>query len=205
MTPTSPLDAIARACRLACSACLLGVRCRYDGATRTAPAPLLDALLRRPIVPLPQALERALLDLFDDARCLGTGHALHFGQIASPFLARGVLPICPELFGGLGCPRPAADFIGGDGEALTQSRARLVDRRGQDVSEAFARGARVALDLIQTNGATCALLKEGSPSCGVHRVQCDGVKIQGRGVAAAILGRTGIETFSEEDIVPPRA
>ncbi len=200
----SPLDAMARAPLLACSACLIGVRCRYDGATRTASQPILDALLCRPLAPLPRGIERAIFDLFDDARCLGEGHALHFDNIAADFLARGVLPICPELFGGLGCPRAAADFIGGDGEALLQSRARLVDRRGQDVSEAFALGARVAFDLIQKAGATCALLKEGSPSCGVHRVQCDGVKIQGQGVTAAILGRAGIEIFSEEEVRPAR-
>lgn len=193
------IEAMERAPALACSACLLGVRCRYDGAAKSAPAALLERLLLRPVDAEVRPSRTRLWRLFEDESGLRDGHRLGFQEIFEVFLPRGVVPICPELFGGLGCPRPPADFSGGDGRALLRKRARLIDRRGADVSDAFLRGARMALAIARAHGLKSALLKEGSPSCGVHRVQCDAVKVQGLGVTAALFEGAGLRLYSEED------
>jgi uncharacterized protein YbbK (DUF523 family) len=46
------------------------------------------------------------------------------------------------------------------------------------------------------------LFKEGSPSCGVRRVDVEGHRTAGRGVTTAMLIRTGIPVISENDPWP---
>lgn len=104
-----------------------------------------------------------------------------------------VVRVCPEVAGGLGVPRPPAEIIDG--------RVRRGD--GRDVTDAFDAGARLALEAAQAQNARVAVLKEGSPSCGPHRINdgsFTGRKIEGRGVTAALLERHGVRVFSEEEI-----
>ncbi len=182
---------------IACSACLLGICCRYDGQSKNAGSGLIEVLLKRPVRPssgpfpvrelFQQAMRRPDVRLPDPAPML------------DEMLARGVHPICPELFGGLSCPRLPADFHGGDGQALLGQNAVLIDRAGRDVSQQFLDGARNTLEALAGFGITLAILKEGSPSCGVRRVQCSGVKIPGEGVTSVLLARAGIRRLTEED------
>jgi uncharacterized protein YbbK (DUF523 family) len=44
------------------------------------------------------------------------------------------------------------------------------------------------------------LLKERSPSCGVHYVYRGGTLVPGQGVTCALLSRNRIQIFSEEEI-----
>ena len=115
-------------------------------------------------------------------------------------VARGeAIPICPEQLGGLPTPRAAADFSGGDGEAVLDGTARIVDRNGKDVTDEFRRGAEESLFVARMTGATAAILKERSPACGCRRVWIDGELSNGKGVTAALLERHGIRIESEED------
>ncbi|HCF56374.1 MAG TPA: DUF523 domain-containing protein [Myxococcales bacterium] len=113
---------------------------------------------------------------------------------------RPVVPICPETAGGLPIPRPPADFVGGDGQAVLDAQARVVSREGTEVTEAYLRGANLALQAARLYGATVALLKESSPSCGTHRVHIEGLKVPGMGVAAAALARAGLVVLSDEEL-----
>jgi uncharacterized protein YbbK (DUF523 family) len=110
------------------------------------------------------------------------------------WLAEGrVVRFCPEVAGGLGVPRPPAEIVGG----------RLLTQAGRDVTDAFEAGARLALECAVAHGVRVAILKEGSPSCGTHRINdgtFSGRKIEGQGVTAALLERHGIHVFSEEEI-----
>lgn len=115
------------------------------------------------------------------------------------------LPLCPEQLGGLGTPRVPAEIRGeGGGEAVIRGAALVVDRDGRDVSDAFLKGARKAVELARATGAARALLSDGSPSCGVTRI-CDGTfggeRVPGQGVTAAALRRLGIEVLPGE--TPP--
>ncbi|MFP3388696.1 DUF523 domain-containing protein [Brevibacillus sp. SIMBA_040] len=111
-----------------------------------------------------------------------------------------VIPVCPEQLGGLPTPRPPAEIIGGDGCDVLDGRARIVDQTGNDVTDEFLAGAQQALKLAKTVGATTAILKENSPSCGssfVYDGSFSGKKVSGVGLTAALFKRNGIEVRSE--------
>jgi uncharacterized protein YbbK (DUF523 family) len=101
-----------------------------------------------------------------------------------------VVPICPEELGGLPTPRTPAHFQGGDGFDVLNGRARVTDLDGNDVTEAFLKGAFAALKKIRENGTATCFLKDRSPSCGVGSLSSDGEPI---GVTAALLMDEGIE------------
>ena len=116
-------------------------------------------------------------------------------------IARGAVAVavCPEELGQLGTPRPAAELRGGDGEAVLSGSARVCRvEDGTDVSEAFVRGARAALQ--RGEGAHLAVLKARSPSCGCGRSWIDGQVRDGDGVFAALLRRRGVQLLTEEDL-----
>ena len=73
----------------------------------------------------------------------------------------------------------------------------------EDVSDEFYRGADLALNICLYLKITKAILKERSPSCGVHSIY-DGTfshkVIPGMGVTAALLKRKGITVYSEDEI-----
>lgn len=104
-----------------------------------------------------------------------------------------LVPVCPEVCGGLSTPRPAAE----------RCAAHVVNVDGDDVTAAYERGAAVAVQLAQATGATRAVLKARSPSCGSSRIY-DGTFSRtlrdGEGVTAAALRAAGIDVVSEEDV-----
>ncbi|MBY6187440.1 DUF523 domain-containing protein [Marinobacter hydrocarbonoclasticus] len=105
-----------------------------------------------------------------------------------------LLPVCPEVEGGLPTPRPPAEC---------QRDGRVKTEAGKDVSAPFYRGARLALALCQRYGITLALLKANSPSCGNERIysgRFDGQLVTGEGVTAALLKQHGIRVFNESQL-----
>jgi uncharacterized protein YbbK (DUF523 family) len=126
--------------------------------------------------------------------CNHRGEAsLHPGVLALNTSAR-LVPVCPEVAGGLPTPRPAA-------ERDRQGRVRTSD--GQDVTELYERGAAQAVALARATGARRAVLKARSPSCGSGQIY-DGshqrVLRPGDGVTAEALRAAGIEVCSEDDL-----
>ncbi|MDN5347962.1 MAG: hypothetical protein PWP65_1526 [Clostridia bacterium] len=111
------------------------------------------------------------------------------------------VPVCPEQLGGLPTPRPPAEIQGGEGRDVLSGRARVKDREGKDVTEAFIRGAMETLKLAQKINARVAILKEKSPSCGSTQIY-DGTftgQLQpGAGVTAALLTGHGLKVYSEK-------
>jgi uncharacterized protein YbbK (DUF523 family) len=53
-----------------------------------------------------------------------------------------VVPVCPEVAGGLRVPRLPAEIAGGDGDDVLEGRARVVTVVGADVTEAYRATAR---------------------------------------------------------------
>jgi uncharacterized protein YbbK (DUF523 family) len=124
-----------------------------------------------------------------------------------------LVPVCPEVLGGLPTPRAAAELVGGDGAGVLAGTpgARVVNIDGEDVTAAYRRGAEAAATIARSVGATRAVLKARSPSCGSSAVY-DGTfsrrLVPGRGVTAAALAAAGLEVGSEEDAAaaaPPTA
>ncbi|MFG0632322.1 DUF523 domain-containing protein [Pseudomonas sp. xss_2] len=114
-----------------------------------------------------------------------------------------VVPLCPEVAGGLPTPRPPAEISGGQGAQVLAGQARVIAVSGEDVSEAFLAGAQLALAVVRRHGIRVAVLKSGSPSCG-NRLTYDGsfsgVKVPGEGVTTALLRREGVLVFSELEL-----
>ncbi len=113
-----------------------------------------------------------------------------------------VVPVCPEVAGGLGVPRPPAEIVGGDGDNVLDGHARVMTVAGEDVTEAYLRGAECALVVVRRYGITTAILKQHSPSCGstcVYDGTHSGRLRAGQGVTAALLRRHGVTIWSEEN------
>lgn len=115
------------------------------------------------------------------------------------------VPACPEQLGGLPTPRPPAEIQQGcDGFTVLDGRARVLRQNGEDVTEAFIRGAQEMLKLAQACRPELVILKERSPSCGVNAIYdgnfC-GRTIPGIGVAAALLKRHGLQVLSDEQFL----
>ncbi len=105
-----------------------------------------------------------------------------------PFVA-----LCPEVIGGLETPRVPAEIL----------KDRVITCTGEDVTDAFERGARETLEIARRVGAQGVLLKEGSPSCGVHRRydgSFSGRSVAGHGRTTALLMESGLRVISEEDL-----
>jgi uncharacterized protein YbbK (DUF523 family) len=106
--------------------------------------------------------------------------------------------VCPEMLGGLSCPRLPAEIL----------RGRVVDREGTDVTEEFEIGAHLALEKVLEKAEQldepieAAILKARSPSCGKDEIY-DGSFTKtlrsGDGIFAALLKEKNIKIITEED------
>lgn len=101
-----------------------------------------------------------------------------------------LIPVCPEVMGGLPIPREPSEIVGD----------RVLSRTGKDVTAEYRCGAERTLSLARKFGCRAALLKEKSPSCGtgtIHNGKFDGGLIDGYGIAARLLRENGIAVFGE--------
>jgi uncharacterized protein YbbK (DUF523 family) len=108
-----------------------------------------------------------------------------------------LVPLCPEVTGGLATPRPAAEI------AVTPEGRRVLTAAGADVTGAFERGADAATRACATHGIRIAILKDGSPSCGSRSIydgSFSGRQVDGEGVTATRLRAAGVRIFSESEI-----
>ena len=100
-----------------------------------------------------------------------------------------VIPICPEIMGGLPTPRVAAERVGN----------KVITKDGRDVTEQFRKGAEECLYLAKKYNVKKALLKMKSPSCGNEKIY-DGTfshkVIDGDGVTAELLKTNGVEIIT---------
>ena len=104
-----------------------------------------------------------------------------------------LIPICPEVFGGLPIPRPDSQRVGDKVIACT----------GPDVTKEYTIGAKEVLRLAQENDIAFAVMKEDSPSCGSKRIY-DGTFtdtiIPGQGLAVEYLRNAGFKVFNEDEL-----
>lgn len=114
-----------------------------------------------------------------------------------------VIPICPEMAGGLPVPRSAAEIIHGDGRDVWRALAMVQTVDKQDVTSAFKAGAEKALALAKANQCQFALLMARSPSCGNVQIYDGSFQSQlrdGMGVTTALLTQHGISVFNPSQI-----
>jgi uncharacterized protein YbbK (DUF523 family) len=122
------------------------------------------------------------------------------------------VPFCPEQAGGLPTPRTPAEITGGDGYAVVGDQAdcghtitgRVITKDGVDVTANYLQGAKEMLKLARLVGASKAVLKAKSPSCGsgsIYDGTFSGNITRGDGVAVALLKLSGIDVMTEDDFL----
>ncbi|WP_220812475.1 DUF523 domain-containing protein [Pseudomonas paralcaligenes] len=119
-----------------------------------------------------------------------------------------VVPLCPEVAGGLPTPRPPAEIPGGQGGGVLDGTLPVLTDAGDDVTAAFVAGAEAALALARQHGLRVAVLKARSPSCGnTHNYDgsFSGHLVEGEGVTAALLRRAGVKVFNEQQLAEAAA
>lgn len=114
-------------------------------------------------------------------------------KVADFVQGREVIPVCPELEAGLGCPRTPMEIVDGV----------LINREGDNV-DAVVRGAVARiLERIQGETIACAVLKPRSPTCGVKQVydgSFSGKLVSGSGVLTEAMTEAGYYVIDAEDL-----
>jgi uncharacterized protein YbbK (DUF523 family) len=112
------------------------------------------------------------------------------------------IPLCPEQLGGMPTPRQPAELVLADPTGPAAGR-RVLTKDGADVSRQFHRGAAEVLAIARSFPVTAAILKERSPSCGVHKIydgSFGGILIPGQGLTAALLRQQGLPVYADTEI-----
>ncbi len=147
-----------------CSACLLGVKSRYDGKSN-----------------LEKASEK-LIQEFKDGN---------------------IIPVCPEQLGGLPTPRIPSEIRGMSGEYVLDGDCKVLNKKGEDVTQQFIEGAYEVLKIAQLLGIKEFIGVPKNPSCGCGKIYdgtFTGTLINGDGVTTALLKRNGINVITEQDL-----
>ena len=103
-----------------------------------------------------------------------------------------VIPVCPEVLGGLPVPRVPAEIVDGV----------VINRDGISVDAEFRRGAAVALEICRREKPDLVILQPRSPSCGVGSVYdgtFGGKLVPRNGIFAALAAENGFRVESAEE------
>lgn len=120
------------------------------------------------------------------------GH--NYSSIVADFVKdKEVIPVCPEMRAGMGCPRIPIEIANGV----------LIDQNGKNVDGPMRKAIAEILDEIRDVDISCAVLKSRSPTCGVLQVYdgtFSGKLISGSGLFAQALQEEGILVIDSECI-----
>lgn len=103
------------------------------------------------------------------------------------------ISICPEMLGGLSCPRASAEIRNNS----------VVTNKGEDVTKSFHLGVKLTLERLQKEDVEVVILQARSPSCGCGLIN-DGTfqkkLIEGNGVCAQLLLDHGYPVLSSDTL-----
>ncbi len=125
--------------------------------------------------------------------CRYDGRSVPNEQVIALSEKYALIPVCPEIYGGLSTPRTPSERVG----------ECVLMKDGRDVTENYARGAEATVRLAELSGAKYAILKAKSPSCGKGRIYdgtFTGRLVDGDGVTAENLTRVGIKVLTEDEL-----
>lgn len=104
-----------------------------------------------------------------------------------------VIPVCPEVLGGLETPRIPSEIVNGT----------VMSKEGKNVDYEFRKGADIGLKMAIDNDVELVILQSRSPSCGVKNIydgSFSGKVIEGKGVFAELLDNKGFKIVDVEDL-----
>ena len=125
--------------------------------------------------------------------CKYNGGNNYNGAVAEFVRGKEILPICPELMAGMGCPRTPIEIVDGV----------LMDRDGKNVDTAMREAVEMAMKQLSSEEIQCAVLQSRSPTCGVNQVydgSFSGKLIPGAGIFAQALKEAGYRVIDAEDV-----
>ena len=103
------------------------------------------------------------------------------------------IPVCPEQLAGLTTPRENSEIRSG----------KVFSVSGTDETAQIKRGAEETLKIARLVGATEAIFKARSPSCGKGKIydgSFSGKLVKGNGITTELLLKNGIKVLTEEEI-----
>jgi uncharacterized protein YbbK (DUF523 family) len=113
-------------------------------------------------------------------------------------------PVCPEVIAGLGVPREPIRISGGNGQDVWDGNAKVLNRKGQDVTESLKQACIESLELLKKVGAVGYVFMEGSPTCGVYRTSLKNKRLgHPPGLFGALLLREGFFLIPALDLESP--
>ena len=104
-----------------------------------------------------------------------------------------VIPVCPEVEAGMGCPRVPVEIVKGV----------LTDKNGKNVDAPMRRTIEKRLQALKDQHIDCAILKSRSPTCGVKQIYdgtFSGTLVDGSGLFAQALREAGYRVIDSEDL-----
>ena len=125
--------------------------------------------------------------------CKYNGGNNYSSAVAEFVRGKEILPICPELMAGMGCPRTPIEIVDGV----------LMDRDGKNVDTAMRAAVETAMKQLSSEEIQCAVLQSRSPTCGVNQVydgSFSGNLIPGGGIFAQALKEAGYRVIDAEDV-----
>lgn len=103
-----------------------------------------------------------------------------------------LIPFCPEEKGGLSTPRNPSEI----------KNDKVISNKNKDVTNEYNLGAQKALLLAQKENVCACILKEKSPSCGVHNIyngEFNHTLISGEGITTRLL-KKHFKIYNENEI-----
>lgn len=103
-----------------------------------------------------------------------------------------LIPICPEVLGGLSIPRIPAEII----------KDQVINQEGVNVTKNYIQGAKKAYQILEENDIRVVILKSKSPSCGKGEIY-DGTfshtLIEGNGITSQLFLEKNIKIYNENN------
>ena len=126
--------------------------------------------------------------------CKYNGGNNYCDKVASFFEGHEVIPVCPEVEGGLPVPRIPCEIVDGI----------VTNKQGESKDKEFRAGAEKCLQKAIAEKVDLVILQSRSPSCGVKQiydVSFSGRLIEGQGVFAELLNKHGIKTMDSSELL----
>lgn len=135
--------------------------------------------------------------------CRYNGETVSCPDLVKQCAGYPVILFCPEVLGGLLTPRSPAEICDGTGVEVLKGQAQIRNAEGNDVTQFYLVGAQRAAALLKECNVQLAVLKEKSPSCGLHYIydgSFTGQLVKGSGVCAQLLKNRGIQLCNEAEM-----
>lgn len=123
--------------------------------------------------------------------CRFDGRGKYNSELLELLKDKTLIPVCPEVEGGLPIPRPPAEIKG----------SGVFREDGEDVTAAFQKGASICTEKSVATHVTLAILKSRSPACGCGKIYDGGFSktlVEGDGLFTQHLKAAGIDCISDE-------